>query len=60
MERLGLAATMFKISRRSKYGGLRHNVRCPRSEGSSNGDHALPHRYPLATFTPNVIELEPG
>jgi hypothetical protein len=32
----------------------------PRPEGSSNGDHALPHRCPLSICTPSIRECEPG
>jgi hypothetical protein len=31
-----------------------------RSEGSSNGGHALPHRYQLSTCTANIRECESG
>jgi hypothetical protein len=37
-----------------------YNIRTPRPEGYSNGDHALPHRYPLSTCTPNIRECELG
>jgi hypothetical protein len=32
----------------------------PRPEESSNGDHALPHSYPLSTYIPNIKDCEPG
>jgi hypothetical protein len=37
-------------------------LECPYPRGlfvSGNGDHALPHRYPLSTCTPNIRECEP-
>jgi hypothetical protein len=60
-ERRGLAGAILRINRRRKtmYGGFCDNVRTPRPERSSNGDHALPHRYPLSTCTPNIRECEP-
>jgi hypothetical protein len=45
--------------RKTLYEGFCANVCTPRPEGSSNGDHALPHRYPLSTCTPNIREFEP-
>jgi hypothetical protein len=42
------------------YGGFCDNVHTPRPEGYSNGDHALPHRYPLSTCTRNIIKCKPG
>jgi hypothetical protein len=61
-ERRGLVEAVLMISRRQKtiYGGFCDKVRTPRPEGSTNGDHALPHHYPLSTCTPNSRECEQG
>jgi hypothetical protein len=61
-ERRGMVAAILMIIRRRKtmYEGFCDNVLTPRPEGSSNGDHARLHRYPLSTCTHNIIECEPG
>jgi hypothetical protein len=61
-ERRVPAGAILGISHRREtiYGGFCDNARNPRAEGSSNGDHALPHRYPLSSCTANIRECEPG
>jgi hypothetical protein len=46
--------------RKTRYGVISDNVRIPRPEGSSNGFHALHHRYHVSTWAPNIRECEPG